>query len=139
MIADPLRFEAAIARFDAAHAEDPDRGFVPAPGVLERFVPPGGAFVRVDTHGYQGYRVPASYDSLLAKVVVWAPDRAQAIERMDRALAEFTVSGPGVRTTAAFLRDVIRHPVFRAGEHSTAFVDQVLAERNQSDTGGRHV
>jgi acetyl-CoA carboxylase biotin carboxylase subunit len=110
------------------NVEDPDRDFAPTPGVIEEFVPAGGPFVRVDTHGYPGYRVPASYDSLLAKLVVWAPDREQVLSRMDRALAEFRVRGRGVRTTAEFLRDVLRDPDFRAGEHSTAIVGQILGE-----------
>jgi acetyl-CoA carboxylase biotin carboxylase subunit len=112
------------------NVEDPDRGFVPSPGLLEEFVPAGGPFVRVDTHGFPGYRVPADYDSLLAKVVVWAPDREQAIERMRRALAEFRIAGPGVRTTSAFLAELIDDPVFRSGEHTTSIVEDVLAARS---------
>jgi acetyl-CoA carboxylase biotin carboxylase subunit len=112
------------------NVEDPDRGFLPTPGRLAEFRPPGGPFVRVDTHGYAGYQVPASYDSLLAKLLVWAPTRAEALSRMDRALAEFRISGPGVRTTVPFLREVIAHPLFRSAEHSTGLVDQILRERN---------
>jgi acetyl-CoA carboxylase biotin carboxylase subunit len=111
------------------NVENPDQDFAPAPGLLEEFVPAGGPFVRVDTHGYPGYRVPASYDSLLAKLVVWAPDREQALDRMNRALAEFRVRGPGVHTTTGFLRDVIRDEAFRSGHYSTAIVEQVLAHR----------
>jgi acetyl-CoA carboxylase, biotin carboxylase subunit len=111
------------------NVEDPDRDFAPAPGLIEEFVPAGGPFVRVDTHGYPGYRVPASYDSLLAKLVVWAPDRNQALSRMDRALAEFRVRGRGVHTTAEFLRDVLHDEDFRSGAPSTAVVGQVLARR----------
>ena len=111
------------------NVENPDRGFAPSPGVLEEFVPAGGPFVRVDTHGYSGYKVPADYDSLLAKLVVWAPDREQALERMGRALEEFRVSGPGVHTTSGFLRELISHPAFRRGEHTTSIVDDVLAAR----------
>lgn len=107
------------------NVEDPDRDFAPAPGVLAEFVPPGGPFVRVDTHGFPGYRMPACYDSLLAKLIVWAPSRAEALDRMDRALAEFRIHGPGVHTTAGFLRRVMRDPVFRAGKHSTAIVDEI--------------
>jgi acetyl-CoA carboxylase biotin carboxylase subunit len=109
------------------NAEDPDRAFAPTPGVLERFILPGGPFTRVDTHGYAGYRVGPDYDSLLAKVVVWAPDREQALDRMDRALAEFDVSGPGLRTTIPFLRRVLLDPDFRKARHSTALVDRLLA------------
>jgi acetyl-CoA carboxylase biotin carboxylase subunit len=113
------------------NVEDPERNFVPAPGLLEEFVPPGGAFVRVDTHGYAGYRVPADYDSLLAKLVVWAPDREQALARLRRALGEFRISGPGVRTTAAFIAELVADPVFAAGEHSTSIVEDVLAGREE--------
>jgi acetyl-CoA carboxylase biotin carboxylase subunit len=107
--------------------EDPDRSFAPAPGVLDEFVPAGGPFVRVDTHGYPGYRVPAAYDSLLAKLLVWAPDREQALARMDRALAEFRVAGPGVHTTIPFLRRVIADERFANGTHDTTIVDRLLA------------
>jgi acetyl-CoA carboxylase biotin carboxylase subunit len=114
------------------NVEDPDRDFTPAPGVLEELELPGGPFIRVDTHGYPGYRVPAAYDSLLAKVVAWAPTRDQALDRMDRALGEMRVRGPGVHTTTGFLRRVIAHPVFRAGEHDTTIVDQVLGGRERA-------
>ncbi|MFE0463187.1 acetyl/propionyl/methylcrotonyl-CoA carboxylase subunit alpha [Kitasatospora sp. NPDC058965] len=104
------------------NAEDPERDFTPAPGTLTEFVPPGGPFVRVDTHAFTGWRIGPDYDSLLAKVAVWAPDRAQAIARMQRALGEFRVDGPGVRTTAGFLGEVLDHPLFRAGGHTTGLV-----------------
>ncbi|WP_116199125.1 acetyl-CoA carboxylase biotin carboxylase subunit [Amycolatopsis circi] len=107
------------------NAENPARGFVPAPGVLAEFVPAGGPFVRVDTHGYAGYRVPGAYDSLLAKLVVWAPDREQALARMRRALDEFRVSGPGLSTTTGFLRSLLDHPAFCSATHSTSLVDEI--------------
>ncbi|MEU4498035.1 acetyl-CoA carboxylase biotin carboxylase subunit [Streptomyces sp. NBC_00210] len=106
------------------NAEDPARNFAPCPGMLDEFVPPGGPFVRVDTHGYAGWRVPSQYDSLLAKVITWAPERGQALDRMDRALAEFRVVGPGVHTTIPLLRDVLADPVFRDGKHNTSFLDE---------------
>jgi acetyl-CoA carboxylase biotin carboxylase subunit len=111
------------------NVEDADRDFAPTPGVLDELVLPGGPFVRVDTHGYPGYRVPAAYDSLLAKVVAWAPTRDQALDRMDRALHELRVRGPGVHTTTGFLRDVIADAEFRAGRHDTTIVDRLLADR----------
>jgi acetyl-CoA carboxylase biotin carboxylase subunit len=127
-----LRQEDVVSRGAAIecriNVEDPDREFVPAPGVLDEFVPSGGPFVRVDTHGFTGYRVPSSYDSLLAKLVVWAPTREQAMERMDRALAEFRVGGAGVHTTIGFLREVLHNPAFAAGEHSTAIVEDILEQ-----------
>jgi acetyl-CoA carboxylase biotin carboxylase subunit len=108
------------------NVEDPTRNFAPTPGVLDQFVPPGGPFVRVDTHGFAGYRVPAAYDSLLAKVIAWAPDREQAIRRMRRALAEFTISGRGVRTTREFLDRVLRDPLFAEAKHDTSLVAKLL-------------
>ncbi|AUS77400.1 pyruvate carboxylase subunit A [Actinoalloteichus sp. AHMU CJ021] len=104
------------------NAEDPDLDFAPRPGLVSEFVPPGGPFVRVDTAAYPGWRVPTEYDSLLAKVVVWGPDRAQALSRMDRALDEFRVAGPGLRTTVGVLRRVLAEPTFRAGTHTTALL-----------------
>jgi acetyl-CoA carboxylase biotin carboxylase subunit len=109
------------------NAEDPARGFRPTPGAIDRFVPPGGPFVRVDTHGFPGFRIGPDYDSLLAKVVVWAPDRDGAVLRMQRALAEFQVDGCGVRTTIPFLASVLADPRFRAARHSTDLVAHLLA------------
>ncbi|GAB3977441.1 hypothetical protein GCM10027615_49370 [Plantactinospora veratri] len=116
----------------------PRPGFAPTPGRLNRFVPPSGPFTRVDTHGYPGYLVGPYYDSLLAKVVVWAPDRDLALGRMERALYEFDVDGPGVRTTIPFLRRVLDDPGFRKGRYSTGLVDRLLgsadspADRDQA-------
>nr|UUG47296.1 acetyl-CoA carboxylase biotin carboxylase [Amycolatopsis sp.] len=111
------------------NAEDPGRDFVPTPGTLTEFVPAGGPFVRVDTHCHPGYRVPSNYDSLLAKLIVWAPDRAAAVARMRRSLDEFRLAGPGVSTTAGFLAELLDHPAFRRGEHDTALVERVLDAR----------
>ncbi|GLZ36545.1 acetyl-CoA carboxylase biotin carboxylase subunit [Actinokineospora sp. NBRC 105648] len=108
------------------NAEDPTRGFAPAPATVTEFGAPGGPFVRVDTHLYSGYKIPSAYDSLLAKVVVWGPDRAVAIARMHAALGELTVRGPGVATTADFLREVLDNPLFREGKHDTSLVGDML-------------
>jgi len=107
------------------NAEDPDRDFRPAPGTVDEFVAPGGPFTRVDTHCFPGATITPAYDPLLAKVIVWAPDRAQAIARMDRALSEFVVRGAGVATTVPFLREVLAHPLFRDGKHTTSLVEQM--------------
>ncbi|MBB5077121.1 acetyl-CoA carboxylase biotin carboxylase subunit [Nonomuraea endophytica] len=108
------------------NAEDPATGFRPTPGLLTVFRPPGGPGVRVDSGFAQGDRVPPDYDSLIAKLVVWAPTRAQAIARADRALAEFAVEGPGVATTIPLLRALLAQPEFAAGTHTTAFVTDYL-------------
>lgn len=104
------------------NAEDPDRGFVPCPGRITGLTLPGGPFVRVDSHAGVGDTLPPDYDSLLAKVIVWAPDREQAVRRMERALMEFSVEGPGIRTTVPLLRKVVADPLFRKGEFSTSFL-----------------
>jgi acetyl-CoA carboxylase, biotin carboxylase subunit len=114
------------------NAEDPQRGFAPTPGIVETYRPPGGPWTRVDADCCAGHRVTPYYDSLLAKVVVWAPDRPQALARMQRALAEFEISGPGLSTTVDLHRAILADPVFRAGAHSTAFLDHLLTSRPPS-------
>ncbi|MWA03663.1 acetyl-CoA carboxylase biotin carboxylase subunit [Actinomadura sp. LD22] len=104
------------------NAEDPARAFAPTPGTLEEFAPPSGPFVRVDTHAHPGYRIPAAYDSLLAKLIVWGPDRDAALTRMRAALGEFTVTGRGVRTTIGFLDSVLADRRFQEAAHDTGFL-----------------
>jgi acetyl-CoA carboxylase biotin carboxylase subunit len=111
------------------NGEDPDRDFVPTAGTLDRFDPPGGPFTRVDTHAFTGYVLGPHYDSLLAKVIVWAPDREQALNRMHRALAEFDVAGRGVATTIPFLQRVLADPEFRKAAHCTALVPRMQATK----------
>ena len=104
------------------NAEDPDRDFAPTPGRLETYIPPGGPWVRVDTHCTAGESVPPHYDSLIAKLIVWGEDRPEALDRMRRALDEFYVEGPGMRTTIGFHRQVLSHPDFRDGRITTNFI-----------------
>ena len=92
------------------NAEDPDRGFSPSTGSITRYRPPGGPGVRVDSGVEAGCVIGGQFDSLLAKVIVTGRDRAQAIERARRALAEFDIAG--VRTTLPFLRAVLAEPAF---------------------------
>ncbi|MEK6716048.1 MAG: acetyl-CoA carboxylase biotin carboxylase subunit [candidate division NC10 bacterium] len=108
------------------NAEDPDR-FLPSPGRLTNFRPPGGPGVRVDSHAYVGYIVPPYYDSLLGKVIVHAHDRGEAIARMQRALGEMQIQG--VQTTIPFHQKVLRHPDFLAGRTSTRFLERLLQEQ----------
>lgn len=106
------------------NAENPARDWQPSIGTLRVFEPPSGAWVRTDTHGHPGYRLPPYYDSLLAKVIVSGATRAEALERMDRALAEFRCEG--VTTTIPLHRELMRHPVFVAGGHRQDFLDRYL-------------
>lgn len=103
------------------NAEDPAHNFRPHPGRVEVFNPPGGFGVRVDSHLYSGYLVPPTYDSLLAKLVVWGESRDEAIARAHRALDEFIVAG--IPTTIPFHLQVVDNPAFRRGEVYTDFVE----------------
>jgi len=103
------------------NAEDPEHGFRPSPGELQVFHSPGGYGVRVDSHGYASYKVPPHYDSLIAKLIVHADTRQEAIERMLRALDEFIVVG--IKTTIPFHKKLLRTEAFRSGEFDTGFLD----------------
>jgi acetyl-CoA carboxylase, biotin carboxylase subunit len=107
------------------NAEDPARGFLPAPGTVARFRPPLGPCVRVDTHIEEGAVIPPHYDSLLAKVIVWAPDRERSLARVLRALNEFEVTG--IPTTIGVAAEVIRSEGFARGDYSTNYLDDVAA------------
>ncbi len=108
------------------NTEDPRRGFAPTPGTLTEFETPGGPFTRVDTHARAGWTVTPDYDSLLAKVVVWGPDRRTAIARMDRALSEFRVAGHGVHTTTRLLREVLADSRFAGAKHDTSLLQDMF-------------
>jgi acetyl-CoA carboxylase, biotin carboxylase subunit len=108
------------------NAEDPARDFLPAPGTVTRFRPPLGPGVRVDTHIEDGYRIPPFYDSLIAKVIVWAEDRPAALARMARALEELELEG--VPTTRELALDVVRNPSFAGGDYTTAFLTEAAGE-----------
>ena len=95
------------------NAEDPARDFLPSPGPITAFVPPGGPGIRVDTHAYAGYTIPPQYDSLVAKVIAWGHDREEAIARMQRALREFEIGG--IKTTIPFHLRGARQRVLPAG------------------------
>jgi acetyl-CoA carboxylase, biotin carboxylase subunit len=114
------------------NAEDPDRDFAPAAGRLEVYVPPGGPWTRVDSHCYPGWTIAPYYDSLIAKVIVWAPDRTAAIDRMQRALAEFQVEGRGIKTTIPFQLRVLANEQFRSGDVSTDFLEHFLAGEDRA-------
>jgi acetyl-CoA carboxylase, biotin carboxylase subunit len=104
------------------NAEDPTRGFLPAPGRIERFRPPLGPFDRVDTCVEDGTVVTPFYDSLIAKVIVWDADRPGAISRALRALGELEVRG--VPTTREAAIDILRSEEFQRGDYSTTFLEE---------------
>ena len=103
-------------------AEDAESDFRPQTGTIERYLPPGGPGVRVDSHLYAGYHVPPHYDSLLAKLIVWAETREAAIARMLRALDEFVIEG--IVTTIPFHKRLLKHEGFIRGETYTRFIQE---------------
>ncbi len=105
------------------NAEDPARGFAPAPGLVRRFRPPLGPGVRVDTAIEDGLEIPPYYDSLIAKVIVSDDDRPAAVARAIRALGELEVDG--IPTTRELALDVLRSDGFAAGEYSTGYLDEM--------------
>ena len=106
------------------NAEDPDNNFMPSPGKVTEYNPPGGPGVRVDSHLYKGYSIPPHYDSLIAKLIVYAEDRQSAILRMKRALEEYIIEG--IKTTIPFHLKVLNNGDFQRGEYSTKFVEERL-------------
>jgi acetyl-CoA carboxylase biotin carboxylase subunit len=104
------------------NAEDPAADFRPSPGTITRWQVPGGPGVRLDTHVVPGYRVPSNYDSLLAKLLVHQPTRAEALACMRRALAEFVVEG--VKTTIPLHREIVNHSAFIEGQVDTTFIER---------------
>ncbi len=105
------------------NAEDPAHDFRPQSGVVGRYLPPSGPFVRMDSHLYAGYEVPHTYDSLLAKLVVWGPDRETAIARGRVALDELLIDG--VTTNRAFHRALLANEAFLEGRVTTGLLDRV--------------
>ncbi len=103
-------------------AEDANHDFRPQTGVVEKYLPPGGPGVRVDSHLYAGYEVPPHYDSLLSKLIVWAETRDAAIARMQRALDEYVIEG--LTTTIPFHKRLLRHEGFIRGDTYTRFLQE---------------
>jgi len=112
------------------NAEDPERNFLPRPGLITLWQAPDGEGVRVDSHCYSGYTVPPYYDSLLGKLIVHAATRAQAIERMRGALAGLKVEGP--MTTAAFHDAVLAHDDFVDGKVTTRWVEETFLPQRKA-------
>jgi acetyl-CoA carboxylase biotin carboxylase subunit len=106
-------------------AEDIENDFRPQTGTVEKYLPPGGPGVRVDSHLYSGYKVPPYYDSLLSKLIVWAETREAAIARMQRALDEYVIEG--ITTTIPFHKRLLRHEGFIRGETYTRFLQEEAA------------
>jgi acetyl-CoA carboxylase, biotin carboxylase subunit len=128
---EPLEFSQEDVRIDGSaiefriNAEDPNAGFQPSPGRIDVLELPGGPGVRVDTALYAGYSVVPYYDSLIAKLMVWAPTREQALRRGRRALAELQIEG--IRTTAPLHARLVNDRRVLAGDVHTGYLEQLLA------------
>ena len=108
------------------NAEDPFKGFRPSPGKITNLHLPGGHGVRIDTHVYSGYTIPPNYDSMIAKLIITAQNRKDAIDKMRRALDEFIVEG--IKTTIPFHRQLMDHPDYISGNYTTKFMEDFEME-----------
>ena len=134
---EPLRVDSSLkARGHAIecriNAEHPST-FVPSPGLIETFHPPGGPGIRVDTHAYEDYVVPPHYDSLVAKLIAHGRDRKEAIARIQRALDFFIIEG--IQTTIPLHQTIVRDARFRAGKLSTRFMERLLKQGKPPSPG----
>jgi acetyl-CoA carboxylase biotin carboxylase subunit len=103
------------------NAEDPARNYMPSPGRVGMYIPPGGPGVRVDSQLFPGYTIPPNYDSLIAKIITWGNNRDEAITRMRRALSETIIEG--VKTTIPLFLKILDHSQFRSGRVDTGFLE----------------
>ncbi|MGL6009721.1 MAG: acetyl-CoA carboxylase biotin carboxylase subunit, partial [Culicoidibacterales bacterium] len=108
------------------NAEDPEKNFMPSPGLIQGLHFPGGNGVRIDSGVYNGYKILPYYDSMIAKIIVHAQTREAAIMKMQVALNELIVDG--VATTADFQYQLLSHPTFQTNQHDTSFVATVMEE-----------
>lgn len=114
------------------NAEDSEHNFAPCPGTVTEWIPAGGLGVRVDSHVYSGYAIPTYYDSLIAKLIVTAPDRTRLLARSRRALGEFVVSG--VKTTIPFHQKIIANPDFIDGNTDTGLIERMLKQEKEHES-----
>ena len=106
------------------NAEDPSRSFVPCPGEITLYYPPGGHGVRVDSHCYGGYHIPPHYDSMIGKLITFGRNRPTAIDRMNRALSEYLIRG--ISTTVPFCRAIMQDPEFREKGATTRYIEEFM-------------
>ena len=104
------------------NAENPFKNFMPSAGKIDMYLAPGGFGIRVDSAAYSGYTIPPYYDSMIAKLISYAPTREEAIKKMKRALDEFVIEG--IHTTIPFHRLIMDHEVFQKGDFNTNFLEE---------------
>lgn len=103
------------------YAEDPDKNFMPSPGTIRHITEPLGLGVRHDGYVYEGYTIPIYYDPMISKLIVWAQNREEAIQRMARSLDEYKITG--VKTSIPFLARIMETPAFKSGKYNTHFIE----------------
>ncbi len=111
-------------------AEDPIT-FMPSPGKIRKYRLPQGPFVRLDNYAYPGYEVPMHYDPMIAKLIVWGHTRAECILRLQRALAEYMLTG--IKSNIVLHKNILTHPTFLDGSYTTQFIDQQVAGKKQRE------
>ena len=116
------------------YAEDPGQGFLPAPGKILFLHEPRGPGIRHDSGVFSGYEVPVHYDPILSKLIAWAEDRESVRRRMVHALEDLVILG--IKTTVPFLRDLITHPAFQAGNTNTRFIEEYFSDWTGDEKGG---
>jgi hypothetical protein len=105
------------------NAENPKKGFRPSPGMITDMYLPGGKGVRIDTAIYPGYSIPPYYDSMIAKLIVWAKDRQEAIQKMQSALGEMVIEG--VHTNIDYQYEILNHPDYLSGNVDVGFIQKM--------------
>ncbi len=103
------------------YAEDPDKNFMPCPGIIRHVREPHGFGIRIDGYVYEGFEIPLYYDPLIAKLIVWGQTREDAISRMKRALYEYKITG--IKTSISFLERIMDAPEFISGKYNTHFIE----------------
>jgi pyruvate carboxylase subunit A len=125
---EPLRYKQEDIRFNGysiecrINAEDPKKGFAPSIGTIERYYAPGGFGIRVEHAASRGFEVTPYYDSMIAKLIVWAPTWEVAVDRMRAALETYEITG--VKTTIPLLINIMKDPDFRAGKFTTKYLEE---------------
>ncbi|MBS3969110.1 MAG: acetyl-CoA carboxylase biotin carboxylase subunit [Clostridia bacterium] len=115
------------------NAEDPNKNFRPSPGQIEGYFPPGGYGVRLDSHIYSGYIIPPTYDSMIAKLIVWGENRNEAIARMKRALNEIIITG--IDTNIEFQKQILNNENFLSNRVDTSFIEKEIYREDAAAKG----
>jgi acetyl-CoA carboxylase biotin carboxylase subunit len=113
------------------NAEDHEKNFMPCPGLIDGYIPPGGPGVRVDSHMYTNYKIPPFYDSLISKIICWGKNREEARSRMLRALDEYAITG--IKTTIPFHQKVLKHEKFIQGNFNTNFIEKYMNSEEEKE------